>query len=119
MLTVEEEAVIVAFRRYTLLPLGDCLYALQPTISHLRPRHCTAACNVTASAAWTMSKATGRREEVQGLSDRLLSIRRPAPNWDSVGLEQFVSTKGSKTRTSGEVLDDFGTFFRAHDAMKG
>lgn len=31
----EEEAVIVAFRRYTLLPLDDCLYALQPTIPHL------------------------------------------------------------------------------------
>jgi transposase-like protein len=26
-----EEAVIVAFRRHTLLPLDDCLYALQPT----------------------------------------------------------------------------------------
>ncbi len=34
-LTVEEEAVIVAFRRYTLLPLDDCLYALQPTIPRL------------------------------------------------------------------------------------
>ena len=29
MLSVEEEAVIVAFRRYTLLPLDDCLYGLQ------------------------------------------------------------------------------------------
>ena len=28
-------AVIVAFRRHTLLPLDDCLYALQPTIPHL------------------------------------------------------------------------------------
>src|SRR6188472_963410 len=35
LLTVEEEAIIVAFRRYTLLPLDDCLYALQPTIPHL------------------------------------------------------------------------------------
>lgn len=35
VLSVEEEAVIVAFRRYTLLPLDDCLYALQPTIPHL------------------------------------------------------------------------------------
>ncbi len=30
-----EEAMIVAFRRHTLLPLDDCLYALQPTIPHL------------------------------------------------------------------------------------
>ena len=36
VLTAAEEAAIVAFRRYTLLPLDDCLYALQPTIPHLR-----------------------------------------------------------------------------------
>ena len=30
-----EEAAIVAFRRHTLLPLDDCLYALQPTIPQL------------------------------------------------------------------------------------
>ncbi len=35
MLTIEGEAVIVAFRRHTLLPLDDCLYALQATIPHL------------------------------------------------------------------------------------
>jgi transposase-like protein len=34
-LTIEEEAVVVAFRRHTLLPLDDCLYALQATIPHL------------------------------------------------------------------------------------
>ncbi len=32
VLSVEEEAIIVAFRRHTLLPLDDCLYALQATI---------------------------------------------------------------------------------------
>jgi transposase InsO family protein len=35
VLTVEEEAAVVAFRRHTLLPLDDCLYALQATIAHL------------------------------------------------------------------------------------
>src|SRR3712207_2012077 len=35
VLTLEEEAVVVAFRRHTLLPLDDCLYALQGTIAHL------------------------------------------------------------------------------------
>src|SRR3712207_4660594 len=35
VLLLEEEAGIVAFRRHTLLPLDDCLYALQPTIPHL------------------------------------------------------------------------------------
>ena len=35
VLSNDEEAIIVAFRRHTLLPLDDCLYALQPTIPHL------------------------------------------------------------------------------------
>ena len=35
VLSVEDEAVIVAFRRHTLLPLDDCLYALQATIPYL------------------------------------------------------------------------------------
>ena len=35
VLTAEEEAMAVAFRKHTLLPLDDCLYALQATIPHL------------------------------------------------------------------------------------
>jgi len=35
VLTAEEEAAIVAFRKYTLLPLDDCLYSLQASIPHL------------------------------------------------------------------------------------
>jgi IS30 family transposase len=34
-LSIEEEAIIVAFRQHTLLPLDDCLYALQTTIPYL------------------------------------------------------------------------------------
>lgn len=32
VLTAEEEAAVVAFRRHTLLPLDDCLYTLQASI---------------------------------------------------------------------------------------
>ena len=35
VLTTEEEATAVALRKHTLLPLDDCLYALQATIPHL------------------------------------------------------------------------------------
>jgi len=35
VLSKEEEAAIVAFRQKTLLPLDDCLYALQEAIPHL------------------------------------------------------------------------------------
>ena len=35
VLSLQQEAVVVAFRRHTLLPLDDCLYALQATIPEL------------------------------------------------------------------------------------
>lgn len=35
VLSREEEALCVAFRKHTLLPLDDCLYALQATVPHL------------------------------------------------------------------------------------
>src|SRR6202142_1981228 len=35
VLSLEEEAVVVAFRKHTLLPLDDCLFALQPSLPHL------------------------------------------------------------------------------------
>ena len=35
VLSIEDVAVVEAFRRHTLLPLDDCLYALQPTLPHL------------------------------------------------------------------------------------
>ena len=35
VLSIAEEAIVVTFRKHTLLPLDDCLYALQPTIPHL------------------------------------------------------------------------------------
>jgi hypothetical protein len=35
VLTAQKEAIIIAFRRHTPLPLDDCLYGLQPAIRHL------------------------------------------------------------------------------------
>jgi hypothetical protein len=35
VLNAEEEALAIAFRKHTLLPHDDCLYALQATIPHL------------------------------------------------------------------------------------
>lgn len=35
ILSLEEEAICVTFRKHTLLPLDDCLYALQANIPHL------------------------------------------------------------------------------------
>src|SRR5271165_1922045 len=82
VLSVEEEAVVVAFRRHTLLPLDDCLHALQPTIPHLT-RSSTSSVSATAR---DLPIAGGRRRrlrqaEIQGLPDRLFSDRhRRSPN---------------------------------------
>lgn len=35
ILTEAKEAIVVLFRRHTLLTVDDCLYALQPSIPHL------------------------------------------------------------------------------------
>lgn len=35
VLTPEEEATVIALRKHTLLPLDNCLYALQASIPHL------------------------------------------------------------------------------------
>ncbi|AHD03580.1 hypothetical protein METH_22390 (plasmid) [Leisingera methylohalidivorans DSM 14336] len=35
VLSEAKEAMVLAFRRHTLLPLDDCLFALQPSIPHL------------------------------------------------------------------------------------
>ncbi len=35
VLSTAEEALCIAFRKHTLLPLDDCLYALQATVPHL------------------------------------------------------------------------------------
>ena len=52
-LTREEEAIVVAFRRHTLLPLDDCLHALQPAADALKPASLPAA-------AWDLPAARSR-----------------------------------------------------------
>lgn len=88
VLTVEEEAIIVAFRRHTLLPLDDCLYSLQVEPlsaigSRTMARHPASQPLVTAPLPATPRHRApagrhGRHrseEEVQELSDRLFPHR--------------------------------------------
>ena len=57
VLSVEEEAVVVAFRRHTLLPLDDCLYALQPD----HPASDALVAASAPAAPWNIEVAAGRR----------------------------------------------------------
>jgi hypothetical protein len=75
VLTVEEEAVIVAFRRYTLLPLDDCLYALQPTIPHLTRSSLHRCLQRYGIGRLPMLRVTGRR---RGRSRAIRSATSPS-----------------------------------------
>ena len=63
-LSLEDEAIIVAFRKHTLLLLDDCLYALQATIQQLT-RSSLHRClqRPTASARCRMSKGPRLRRK--------------------------------------------------------
>ncbi len=80
-LSIEEEAIIVAFCRHTLLSLDDCLYALQATIPHLTRsslHRCIAASLFATSWRQPVARSGwGQRteEEVQDLLHRLLPHR--------------------------------------------
>ena len=71
VLSADEETLIVAFRRHTLLPLDDCLYALQATVPHLT--RSVAAPPLPAPRDQPAAERRGRSAAagVQGLSDRL------------------------------------------------
>ena len=76
VLSAEEEAVVVAFRRHTLLPLDDCLYALQPTIPHLTRsslHRCLQRHGI--SRLPQVEGEASRQAQIQGLSDRLFPYR--------------------------------------------
>ena len=62
LLSLDEEATIVAFRRHTLLPLDDCLYTLRCSRPSRTPHglHCTGVFSATGSAACLKLKATSR-----------------------------------------------------------
>nr|CAD7045851.1 IS481 family transposase [Rhizobium sp. P007] len=110
VLSPEEEAFIVAFRRHTLLPLDDCLYALQPTILHrtCRVLRYTAACTVMGSAVFRRSKAPSRRRRSSKATRSASSIstsprcRRPrascACSWPSNALQSSPTPNSTRRR---------------------
>jgi hypothetical protein len=76
VLSIEEEAIIVAFRRHSLLPLDDCLYALQPTIPHLTRsslHRCLQRHDISRLPEMQGDKPA--KEKVQAVSDRVFSHR--------------------------------------------
>jgi hypothetical protein len=82
VLSVEEEAIVIAFRRHTLLPLDDCLYPLQPTIPNLTRsslHRCLQHHGISRLPQVEGDKPDKRK--FKSLSDRLLRIR---PVWTAL-----------------------------------
>jgi hypothetical protein len=84
VLSEEEEALIVAFRRHGLLPLDDCLYALQPTIPHPAGPvpSCIVACGVTASSVclgWKRPNRPGKNSNVIPLAISTSTLLKSIP----------------------------------------
>ena len=69
VLSMEDEAIIVAFRQHTLLPLDDCLYALQATI----PRSDPIIIPSLSSAPWHRStpRGPGKQADQEGFQSQL------------------------------------------------
>ena len=84
-LTEAEEAAVIAFRRHTLLPLDDCLSALQPSIPHLTRtalHRCLQRCSGAAYPVCRTFRGQGSPERsrrakataLQALPDRLFHM---------------------------------------------
>ena len=77
VLSSDEEAVIVAFRKHTLLPLDDRLYPLQSTTPHLTrssPYRCLQRHGISRLPdpdALRKGRRQARQETLQSLSHRL------------------------------------------------
>jgi hypothetical protein len=77
VLMPDEDAIIVALRRYRLLPLDECLYAPQPTSGLPRASDRTSAHQDQAP----LDKWPGRTDEPhdQESGGQTLPLRRPRP----------------------------------------
>ena len=73
VLTAAEEALAVTFRQHTLLPLDDCLYALQATIPHLSRSALHCCFSVMASAACPCRTKTVRPRRKRSSTTTLLA----------------------------------------------
>jgi hypothetical protein len=99
--TAEQETMIVAFRKRTLLPLDDCLYALQASIPHLTRASRQRCLRRTASAACPKLKGTSRRRRsslnIQSATS-ILILPRFTPGRDSaIFLSPLTARRSSLT----------------------
>ena len=111
VLSAEEEALAVAFRKHTLLPLDDCLYALQATIPHLTrsslhrlfQRH-------EISRLPAIEGETGRKKAFKrypiGYSSTLISLKCALKKANFTCLSRLTAHRSLLSRNSTRRLTD-------------
>src|SRR5512132_848481 len=79
VLSIEDEAIVVAFRKHTRLPLDACLHALHPTIPHLARSSLHLDGNATGSVVCRTSRVRSpsrrRSNTIQAASSTSTSPR--------------------------------------------
>jgi hypothetical protein len=92
VLTEADEAIVVAFRRHTLLPLDDCLYAPQSSISHL-----------TRSALHRCLQRHGisRLPDIEGVKPKLQKFKRYPIGFFHIDIAEEQTAEGKLYRFVG------------------
>ena len=74
VLTREEEAVCVAFRKHSLLPLDDCLFALREQIRTFRARRCIGFFSATGSANCLKMRRKSRKRSSRNTRSAIFTL---------------------------------------------
>ena len=108
VLTVEQEAMIVACRRHTLLPLDDCLHAVQATIPGLTRSSLHRCLQRHGLSRLPDPEGRAGTEAVQGLSEHRLT--KPYHPWTNGQVERM-----NRTLKQATVRRDH---YATHDALR-
>lgn len=110
VLSAEEEALAVAFRKHTLLPLDDCLYALQRPSRISRDRRCIDCSSATRSASFLRSKARrGARRRSSGTrsaTSTSISLKCALKKANFTCLSRLTAHRSLLSRNSTRRLTD-------------
>src|ERR1700760_1886699 len=87
-LSIDDEAIIAAFRKHTLLPLDDCLYALPATIPHLTRSSDGDSHRLTTSATRWVYQPRAPHGVVHHAE---MSGFGPSAKWQRIGAKTAVS----------------------------
>ena len=115
VLSTEEEALIVAFRKHTLLPLDDCLYVLQATLPHLTrstlhrclQRHGINRLPKSHSSRWLADAFAWSAPRLLSGLQRAIALRRFGSTQDLANVVEFLTTDLSGYVT-GQVISVCG-----------